>query len=368
MKRVLAGFIMDGRSGGIDKYLLNFLENVRGDDVGIDFLTNEIDPELESYLRERKSRIFAIASLKHPVKQYRQVCKIIEQGRYDIVYLNISTAIDCAAAWAAKKMRVNRILLHSHSSGNDIESALKRKIFDIIHYICRLTLYRTATDYYGCSKKAGLWMFPAKIVESPDFSVIFNAVDTGRFQHNVEIREEIRDELGITDQFVVGHVGNFVYQKNHFFLIDVFEALKKRCPEAVLLLVGTGVRFEQVKETVREKGLEDSVKLLGFRKDADRLFQGMDFFVLPSNFEGLPTVGVEAQCAGLPCLMSDTITDEAKITGHCWFLSLKKSPEEWASFILSHRQEQDREAVRIGEGSDYSLEQLKKQQKYLLYQ
>ena len=368
MKRVLAGFIMDGKSGGIDKYLLNFLENVRGDEVRIDFLTNEVDPELERYLRERKSGIFAIASLKHPVKQYRQVCKIIEKGKYDIVYLNISTAIDCIAAWAAKKMRVRRILLHSHSSGNDIESLPKRKIFDTIHYICRLTLYKAATEYYGCSKKAGIWMFPRKIVESSDFSVIFNAVDTGRFQHNVETREEIRSELGITGQFAVGHVGNFVYQKNHFFLIDVFESLKKQCPEAVLLLAGTGERFEQVKETVKKKGLQDSVKLLGFRRDADRLFQGMDFFVLPSNFEGLPTVGVEAQCAGLPCLMSDTITDEAKITDHCWFLSLKKSPRDWARFILSHRQEQARGDIQIGEGSDYSLDRLKMQQIRLLNQ
>ena len=103
MKKILAGFIMDGHGGGVDNYLLNFLENTASEDVTIDFLTNEIDKDLEKFLGEYHSRLFAIANLKHPVKQFRQVCRIIEEGQYDMVYLNVSTAIDCVAAWAAKK-------------------------------------------------------------------------------------------------------------------------------------------------------------------------------------------------------------------------------------------------------------------------
>lgn len=357
---------MDGHGGGVDKYLLNFLENVRGEDVKIDFLTNEIDPELKQYLKERGSRIFAIANLWHPVKQYRQVSRIIRKGNYDIVYLNISTAIDCIAAWAAKKRKVQRILIHSHSSGNDCESVLKRTIFNMVHSVCRLSLYRTATEYYGCSKKAGLWMFPKKVVDSSRFEVIFNSVDMERFYYDAEIRDEVRTELQVEDKFVIGHVGNFVYSKNHSFLLDVFEALKSECPDAVLLLIGTGERLEEVKALIKQKGLESSVKLLGFRKDVDRLYQAMDFFVLPSHFEGLPTVGVEAQSTGLPCLMSDAVTQESRITDRCWFLPLKGDLRKWSRLILEKREYQREDIKWVGSREDYSLGKLKEQQKKLI--
>lgn len=366
MKRVLAGFIMDGHSGGTDKYLLNFLENVKGEEVRIDFLTNEVDPELEQYLKERHSRIFAISNLKHPIRQYWQVCRILDKGKYDIVYLNLSTAIDCIAAWAAKRKQIKRILIHSHSSGNDCEGAIKRGVFDSIHYICRLFLYKTATEYYGCSKKAGVWLFPKWIVKSAGFHTIFNAVDTGRFVYRGEIRKEVRQQLGLEDAFVVGHVGNYTYQKNHYFVIDIFEELHKRYPGAVLLLAGTGERFETVKSMVEQKGLTNCVKMLGQRADVDCLMQAMDVFLLPSNFEGMPTVGVEAQCAGLPCLMSGTITKEAKITDKCRFLSLKVKPQVWAEALLAYKENNREEIAFLDSKESYSLETLKKQQKKLI--
>lgn len=357
---------MDGRGGGVDKYLLNFLENVNNENIRIDFLTNEIDAELEVYLKERGSNIYAIANLKHPLQQYRQVSKILREGHYDIVYLNVSTAIDCVAAWAARNQKVKRVMLHSHSSGNDCENGLKRRVFNLIHWICRITFYKTATEYYGCSKRAGLWMFPKKIVESSRFQVIFNSVDMDRFYFDSKIRQEVRKELHIEDKFVIGHVGNFLYSKNHFFLLDVFQSLREKCSEAVLVLAGTGPRQEAVREAIKQKGLEDSVLLLGFRKDAERLYQAMDFFVLPSFFEGLPTVGVEAQSTGLPCLMSDTITDEARITDRCWFLPIKAGPRTWARFILG-KHKYDRADIKwSGSKEDYSLEKLKHQERKLM--
>lgn len=366
MRKVLAGFIMDGHGGGVDNYLLNFLENVHTQDIEVDLLTNNIDKELEKYLSRYHSHIFAIANLKHPIKQFRQVCGIIERGQYDVVYLNISTAIDCVAALAAKRKKVRRILVHSHSSGNDCENPVKREIFNAIHYFCRIFLFRAATEFYGCSKKAGLWLFPRRIVESEKFKTIFNAVDLGKYKFNPQVRNEVRKELKIENKFVVGHVGSFSYAKNHFFLIDIFEKILARNPDAVLLLAGDGVRFEKVKALVQKKKLEDSVRILGFRKDVNRLLQGMDFFLLPSCFEGLPTVSIEAQCTGLPCLMSDKITDEAKITSDCWFLSLKKSPEEWAKFVLTHKKNNRTQIQWMGRKENYSLKELKKQQQELI--
>lgn len=366
MKKILAGFIMDGHSGGIDKYLLNFLNNVSSENVQVDFLTNEIDRELEEYLSGYGSCIFAIANLRHPWTQYRQVQEILDKGNYDIVYLNISTAIDCVAAWAARRKKIPRILLHSHSSGNDCENTIKRTIYNTIHYICRFFFYRAGTEYYGCSEKAGLWMFPRKVVRSKNFHTIFNAVNLEKFAYNPSVREKVRKKLKLENKFVVGHAGNFVYQKNHYFLIDVFETLRKSCPQAVLVLAGTGERFETVKKMIQEKGLEDSVRLLGFCSDMEQLMQGMDFFLLPSYFEGLPTVAVEAQAAGLPCLMSDTITREARITENCWFLSLKDRPDKWGDFILEHKKNDRTRIQWVGNKKQYSMDSLKEQQKRLL--
>lgn len=366
MKKMLAGFIMDGHGGGIDNYLLNFLDNTASEELQIDFLTNEIDSGLEKHLQKYHSRIFAIANLKHPVTQYRQICGILEKGQYDMVYLNISTAIDCVAAVAAKKCKVKRIMVHSHSSGNDCGNTVKRMVFNSIHSICRLFLYRNATEYYGCSKEAGCWLFPKRIVSSPKFRTVFNAVDLNRYSYSPEIRKQVREELKLENKFVVGHVGNFLYAKNHYFLIDIFEELIKQCPDAVLVLAGKGDRMENVKRLVKEKGLQEYVRILGFRKDVERIFQGMDFFLLPSYFEGLPTVSIEAQCTGLPCLMSENVPDAAKITEKCWFLSLKKSPREWAEFILAHR-EKDREKINwLGEKENYSLQKLKEQQTVMI--
>ena len=284
MKKLLVGFIMDGKSGGIDKYLLNFLTKVSNEEVRIDFLTNEIDVELQKELKKCHSNLYAIANLKHPVSQYRQVCRIMKE-------------------------------------------------------FCRLFLYRYGTEFYGCSVKAGEWLFPKKIVNSSKFCVIHNAVDREKYRYSVQKREEIRGSMGITDQFVIGHVGNFCYQKNHYFLLDVFEEVHKKDPNTVLLLAGDGVRFEKVRQIVAEKNLEDVVKLLGRRSDTDYLYQGMDAFLLPSNFEGLPIAGIEAQSAGLPCFMSDEITKESKITEACYFIPLKSGAKYWAEEILDNRME-----------------------------
>lgn len=367
MKRILAGFIMDGKAGGIDKYLLNFLEAVKGEEaqeeVQIDFLTGEIHEELRQYLAQYHSELYAISSLKHPIKQFRQVCAILEKKHYDMVYLNVSTAIDCITAFAAKKMGIPERAIHGHSAGNDCESAGKRFVYNIAHQICKLFLYKAGTRFYGCSVKAGEWIFPKKIVNSEQFEVVYNAVDRKRFQYNPAVRKEIRQELKVEDEnlFVVGHIGNFCYVKNYPFLIDVFEKIYKRRNESILLLAGMGVELGEVKALVHKKGLDKAVRFLGWRSDADRLYQAMDLFLLPSRFEGLPIVGVEAQCTKLPCIFSDSITREAKIQEHCYFLPLSDGPEKWARFILQHRACQRDEISLTEEARHYDLDVQKEQ-------
>lgn len=342
MKKILVGYIKDGKSSGIDKYLLNFLNSVSSQGFQIDFLTNHIDIELKKKLSAFGSALFEIPTLRHPVQQYHITRKILENGKYDIAYFNISTTLNGLGAIAAKRSHVKKVVIHSHSSGNDCENRWKRKFLDFLNSVGKLLLYRTATDYLACSTKAGLWLYPKKIVNSKKFSLIFNAVDTNLFRYNEEIRLIYREQMDLANKFVVGHIGNFCYQKNHKFLLEIFSGLVQMRPNSVLLLVGNGPEFEMIEKKIKMMHLEKNVRLLGVRDDVSHLLQAMDAFVLPSNFEGLPIVAVEAQASGLKCFLSDVITSEIGITDLVHFISLKKPAEYWDDKINQESYNYDR--------------------------
>lgn len=195
-----------------------------------------------------------------------------------------------------------------------------------------------------------------------------NAIDCSKFCFDSEIRNEMRKSLHIEDKFVVGHVGRFTYQKNHGFLIDVFNEIHKINPKAVLLLIGDAVGnmsyYEKAKQKVQQYGLTGCVQFLGMRNDVPLLMQAMDCFVFPSKFEGLGIVGVEAQAAGLPCFFSDTITQELGITKLAHFISLNESPAKWAEIILNNRktERKDMQPEIAAEGYDvkYEIHKLEK--------
>lgn len=366
MRKILIGFIEDGKAGGIDRYLLNILKIVQSEELQIDFLTNEVDPELKKKLSSEGSRLFPVATLRDPFQQYRQVRKLIQVYQYDTVYLNVSTAIDCVAAWAAKKERVPRRILHSHSAGNDCENPIVRWLFNAIHFICRLSFYRTGTQFYGCSKKAGYWMFPRHIVDSDKFQVIFNAVESGKFKFDAQVREACRRELGLKNELTIGHVGNFCYVKNYPFLLKVFAEILKIIPDAKLLLVGTGGEFDETQNLARRMRIYENVHFLGWRADVERIFQAMDVFVFPSHFEGLGFVGVEAQLTGLPVIASGTVPEEMKITEDCHFVSLKKNPKEWADMVIKSKRKERKNLRFLENVPEFDLKKQEKELKGIL--
>lgn len=165
-----------------------------------------------------------------------------------------------------------------------------------------------------------------------------NAIDSLNFIANADTRNEIRKELGLKDKFVVGHVGRLHPQKNHDFLIDVFAEIKRKKPDAELILVGTGPLEEKVKSKVAEKGLSDCVHFLRNRKDMNRIYQAMDVFVFPSLFEGLGIVAIEAQAAGVPIVCSEGLPPETDITPIYCKLLLSDGAEKWANAALEMAQ------------------------------
>lgn len=364
--KVLIGFIIDGQAGGIDKYLLNFAKSVRTDKIKIDFLTNHKNYKLEQKLKECNSDLYEVASLKHPMKQYRQILELLKEKEYDMTYFNISTAMSIVGPYAAYKAGIPKRAIHSHSSGNDCECFWKRKILDCMHNFAKLFLYRYANQYYGCSKAAGYWLFPSKVVDSSEFKMIYNAVDLDEFKFDQELRKRLRKEYNLEDCLVLGHIGNFVYQKNHTYLIKIFDALVKKEPSSRLLLIGEGKNFDKIKEMVKHRKLMDKIFFLGWRSDVSELYQMMDMFLLPSNFEGLPIVGVEAQGTGLKCIFSNKITDEVKLTKEARFLPINKSADVWVRCIQQEKEYSREDNVLQGCKSCYDLKKQEENYKAII--
>lgn len=198
----------------------------------------------------------------------------------------------------------------------------------------RRGLAKKADVLFACSHLAGEDVFGKKAMEQGGVKIIHNAIDVKRFVFDEKKRQEAREDLKVTDKLVLGHVGRFDYQKNHPYLLEVFAAVCEKRADAVLLLLGDGQARPAMEERCRELGIADRVKFLGNRKDTQRFYQAMDVFLLPSFFEGLPGVLVEAQAAGLACIVSDTVTREAQATDLISWLSIDELPERWAEEIV----------------------------------
>lgn len=229
----------------------------------------------------------------------------------------------------AKKAGIPITVAHSRSAG--VGKGLK----GIATRILRKNLYRK-TDYcFACSELAGIDAFGKAWVDAGNVKVIHNAIDAEKYTFQKEKREEIRRQLQIEDKLALGHVGRLSHPKNHPYLLHVFAALCALHEDAVLLLVGDGPDREKLEQICKELGIEERVLFIGSQRHPEDYYQAFDFFLLPSFYEGLPGVLVEAQAAGLRCLVSDTVTREAQATDLVTYRSIEQPAEAWAREILA---------------------------------
>ena len=332
--RVLIGYLINGKSSGIDKYVLRILDTLQDQKIQFDCLTTEKTEELEEVMRPYGVKLIECPTLKTPLKQYQFFRNLIEKQLYDEVYINISEAFNSLAAFAAHRCHVRRIVIHSHNTQVGGGSTKVRWVRKLLHMVFRPLVKQIATDCCACSDDAGRWMFTGA------YQVIPNAVDSSLFVYDERVRERVRKALQLDGKLVVGHVGSYNYAKNNFFLIDIMRELAARRPDAVLLSVGIGEDLDAVRKKAAEAGVADKIQFLGIRTDVNQLMQAMDCFVLPSRFEGQPIVAIEAQTAGLPTLISDTITKEALLTEYCYQLPIHKGAAVWAEAIDRHASDQ----------------------------
>lgn len=255
----------------------------------------------------------------------KAIASIIKNGKYLVVHINLPGHIAYRALLEAKKRHVPVRIFHCHNPKNDLN--LKTKISTRIYDTLCL---RYANKLLACSESAGISRFGNKY-----FYILKNAIITEHFLFNPETRAVIRKELGVEDSILVGVIGRITAQKNPFYLVDCFAAFKAKEPLARLLWIGEGELIEQVKKSLDSQGLLDDCIFLGRREDVGKWYSAMDLFLLPSIFEGLGIVFLEAQCSGLPCFGSDCVPVDTEITELMHRIPLRKTPDEWADFMLN---------------------------------
>ena len=295
---------------GVESVIMNYYRHLDHSKVQFDFICDEDSTRVPyDEIKKLGGRVFLVPKYQNLPKYLKALEKLFKENQYRIVHANLST-LSVFPLYVAKKVGVPIRIAHSHSTSNPKE--WKR---NLIKNILRPFSMRYATDYFACSEVAGRYLFGNKAFDQGEVKIIHNAIDVEKFKFDKVARKKLRKEFGIKDStIVIGHVGRFVQQKNHTFLVDVFKEYHKKNPDSKLLLVGSGPLEDKIKKKVEKLGLKDSVLFLGQRDDINRLYSAMDVFCLPSLYEGLPVVGVEAQAAGLPCVFSDKITNDTVIT------------------------------------------------------
>lgn len=326
-------------NNGIYRYIFTLLKYINKEQFEFSFLMQ--DPKALMQTKEYQEYKFDIKSYstvprENPEKFRKEIYEILSEG-YDVLELHTSFWRGFMIEEIAMEVGIPKVIVHSHSSGIDCCDAIEREKLLIGHEQLKKEFnVNLATDFWACSKEAGEWLFGEHIPKEK-IKYVHNAIEGKKYQFNTLIREKKRKELNLENSFVIGNTGRLEYQKNHEFLLRVFAKVKKHIANAKLLLVGEGVLRTYLETLCVELEISDSVQFLGWRNDVNELLQVMDIYALPSLFEGLSIVLIEAQASGLSCIVSDCTTAEAGITDN--FKQLPLQIDEWVDGILKTHDE-----------------------------
>lgn len=317
MKKILVTGL-SSNIGGIETFFMSYYRLLKEDNFKFDFITIDSYVAFEDEILKNNDCVFKLPSFKkNPIGYYKKLNKIMKENNYDILHANMLSAANIFPLKLAKKNGIKKIIAHSHNGG--VPSGIIRKLLNKYNKP-KISCY--ANVFLACSDLAGKWFFEKKC----RFHVIKNAIDVDKFKFNETNRKKIRRQLNLADEIVIGHIGKVCEQKNHIFLLKVFEKLEKSGCKCKLLMIGNG----ENAEILRYLNNTNIIKLPA-QRNIEEYYSAFDLFALPSLFEGLPVVGIEAQANGLPCLFSSTITKEIKINDNCKFIDL--NCEKWVSKI-----------------------------------
>ena len=318
--------------GGLETFVMNVYRTIDKSQIQFDFLTNMEGGDYAEEIKELEGNIYYIPPRNKGYKSYcRNLKNFFERnkGKYSAIHYHESSLTSLEVLYYAKKAGIPIRIMHSHSS-----SIMGNKFHYISHYIGKIFIASLANRYFGCSDKALDWMYGHTGIRR-EAAIVNNGINTPLFKYNEKTRSKVRNEFNIGENdIVVGHVGRFSAVKNHTFLVDIFKELKEQSESAKLILVGVGELYEEIQTKVDTLGLSESVIFTGLHTDTYNLYQAMDIFVMPSLYEGLPVVLVEAQAAGLPIVCSDRISKMSVMSKSFEMISLDSTPKKWTESIF----------------------------------
>jgi glycosyltransferase involved in cell wall biosynthesis len=340
---------------------------LKDDEIYFDYLVTEqaSESELARY-KSVGSEIYRLPIDKNhgllirEIKINREYYKFFKEHHYDIVYADTENALRAIHLLMAKFAGVPVRVVHSHNTGLQTDSKASRMISRKIRSLFSLS----ANYFFACSDMAAEWLLPKKIYRKKQYKLLKNGVDLKTFQFDLNVRKIMRNKLKIDeDVLVVGNVGRFMPQKNHNFMLEIFKEILSIKPNAKLLLVGTGKLEKEIRNRAEELEIRDSIIFAGNKSNISDYYQIMDVFLMPSLFEGLPITGIEAQANGLPCVFSDVITEQLKITQLVNYYSLNNSSKEWAEAVIKAamdgRQDCSQEIIQSGYSIDDTADYLR---------
>lgn len=346
----VAQMMTDMNYGGVEMVVMNYYRHIDRTKVQFDFfaLEGSAVPQREE-IERLGGRVYIVPKYTHLSAYEKEIIRLFRQNQYKIVHSHMNT-LSVFSLWGAKKAGIPNRIAHNHSTAGKGETKK-----NIIKYALRPFAKIYPTKLCACSQYAGEWLYG----KNAEFQVFNNAIDLSRYSYDPQKAAAARKELGLEDKLVVGHIGRFCYQKNHDFLIDIFNEIHKQRQEAVLLLIGEGELEQDIRNKVKKLGLTDSVRFMGKQKDTSEFYQAMDCFVLPSRYEGLGVVAIEAQACSVPVICTTAVPKDAKITSSVKFIGLDESSSNWADCVLDVIKTQvkrnEREEVRKA-GYDIEVE------------
>ena len=296
-------------AGGVETLLMNLYRTLDHSKVQFDFLKHRDSHDFyDNEILASGGRIYpGIPFSPMKLGEYRKFYREFFQSHLEYKIVHAHTHYNMFALREAKAIGVPVRIAHAHIAYPTIDKKYPFKLYN------KLRVGSFATGMLACSAAAEKWFFGSKAVREKRVIVLNNGIDANKFVYTSEVRQKQRRELGLAEQFTLIHVGRFEEQKNHKFLLDTFEKVLQKKPDAVLLLVGDGTLRQKIEQQAIQRKIADHIQFLGVRADVHALLQAGDVFVFPSQYEGLGIVAVEAQAAGLPCVISDTIPGDVAV-------------------------------------------------------
>lgn len=329
------------QGSGVMSVIMNYYRHIDREKVQFDFLhfipDNGNGSSAASHAEEIKGlggRIYLVDKPGCSIGSVKQLAAFFRVHAEEYTWLhNHEVYLTFLLRPISKRYGLEKFIVHCHATKYS-----DKPLNAVRNGILCLPIRFMRIERFACSEAAGKFLYGEQMMKAGKVFIMHNAIDCEKFRFRPEVRERLRKEMGLEGKFVIGHVGRFERQKNHEFLLKVFRSFLKFNPDSLLLLIGSGSLEESIHRS--NSDIEEHVVFLGQRDDVNEWYQALDMLWLPSFYEGFPVVALEAQASGLHCVLSETISCEANVTGRVLYLSLNKSPESWVEKIAKFRNDQ----------------------------